>query len=491
MTPRGTRMSTTTATGARIEIRGLTKRFGSFVAVDDLSFDVEPGRITGFLGPNGAGKTTTLRMLLGLVHSTSGTATIDGQRYVDLPAPQSTVGRGPRGDELPPRPQRPRPPAGAGRRRLDPAQRASTSCSSSPASRPPPASAPASTAWACASGSAWPPPCSATPRCSSSTSPPTAWTPRASAGCAASCATSATRARRSSSRATCSRRSSRPSTRSSSSPTAAWCAPARWPTCTARRAPVVRTSDRERLAGALRVADVTSAPGADDTLVADTTDLRLVGDVALRAGLPIYGLEPKRADLEALFFELTEGTNRNETAGGAPAERGCRDRPGRGEPVIPAIRSEFRKFFTTRLWWGMAIAHLRRRRRLRRALRLPPHQRPGRHRRARRRRRPATPPRSPARVYTGGLSVGYLLLLTIGVMPDRLRVPPQDDHRHLPRHAPTRLRAMLAKVVALLGIGAIYGLISLVGSVSVGAVVLTPARPGRLPVRAPSCAPWR
>ena len=83
---------------------------------------------------------------------------------------------------------------------------------------------------------------------------------------------------------------------------------------------VVRTSDRERLAGALRVADVTSAPGADDTLVADTTDLRLVGDVALRAGLPIYGLEPKRADLEALFFELTEGTNRNESPAGAPAE---------------------------------------------------------------------------------------------------------------------------------------------------------------------------
>ena len=57
-------------------------------------------------------------MLLGLVHSTSGTATIDGQRYVDLPTPQSHGGRGPRGHELPPRPQRPRPPAGAGRRRL-------------------------------------------------------------------------------------------------------------------------------------------------------------------------------------------------------------------------------------------------------------------------------------------------------------------------------------------------------------------------------------
>ena len=85
-------MSATTTDGARIEIRGLTKRFGSFVAVDDLSFDVEPGRITGFLGPNGAGKTTSLRMLLGLVHATSGTATINGQRYVDLADPLGTVG---------------------------------------------------------------------------------------------------------------------------------------------------------------------------------------------------------------------------------------------------------------------------------------------------------------------------------------------------------------------------------------------------------------
>ena len=85
-------MSATTSDGARIEVRGLTKRFGSFVAVDDLSFDVEPGRITGFLGPNGAGKTTTLRMILGLVNATSGTATIDGHRYVDLPNPLGTVG---------------------------------------------------------------------------------------------------------------------------------------------------------------------------------------------------------------------------------------------------------------------------------------------------------------------------------------------------------------------------------------------------------------
>ncbi len=78
--------------GARIEISNLTKRFGSFTAVDDLSFVVEPGRITGFLGPNGAGKTTTLRMALGLVRPTSGTATIDSQTYAELADPLGTVG---------------------------------------------------------------------------------------------------------------------------------------------------------------------------------------------------------------------------------------------------------------------------------------------------------------------------------------------------------------------------------------------------------------
>jgi ABC-2 type transport system ATP-binding protein len=79
--------------GGTIEVRGLTKRFGGGVAaVQDLSFTVVPGRVTGFLGPNGAGKTTTLRMLLGLVNPTQGTATIDGARYRDLPDPTRQVG---------------------------------------------------------------------------------------------------------------------------------------------------------------------------------------------------------------------------------------------------------------------------------------------------------------------------------------------------------------------------------------------------------------
>ena len=84
--------ATTTHEGRRIEVRGLTKHFGTVAAVRDLTFTVEPGRITGFLGPNGAGKTTTLRMLLSLVAPTAGTATIGGARYVDIPQPQRVVG---------------------------------------------------------------------------------------------------------------------------------------------------------------------------------------------------------------------------------------------------------------------------------------------------------------------------------------------------------------------------------------------------------------
>jgi ABC-2 type transport system ATP-binding protein len=75
-----------------IEVRDLTKRYGDRVAVDHLSFTVEPGRVTGFLGPNGAGKSTTMRLILGLDHPQSGTATINGKPYAELPAPLRTVG---------------------------------------------------------------------------------------------------------------------------------------------------------------------------------------------------------------------------------------------------------------------------------------------------------------------------------------------------------------------------------------------------------------
>ena len=75
-----------------IEAKNLTKRYGDRVAVDDLSFTVEPGRVTGFLGPNGAGKSTTMRLILGLDRPNRGDATIDGKHYRDLPRPLQTVG---------------------------------------------------------------------------------------------------------------------------------------------------------------------------------------------------------------------------------------------------------------------------------------------------------------------------------------------------------------------------------------------------------------
>jgi ABC-2 type transport system ATP-binding protein len=75
-----------------VSVRGLSKHFGRVRAVDGLTFDLPAGQVTGFLGPNGAGKTTTLRMMLGLVTPTTGTALIGGHRYAELPAPRRTVG---------------------------------------------------------------------------------------------------------------------------------------------------------------------------------------------------------------------------------------------------------------------------------------------------------------------------------------------------------------------------------------------------------------
>jgi ABC-2 type transport system ATP-binding protein len=75
-----------------VDVRGLTKHFGSTVAVDDLTFSIRRGRITGFLGPNGAGKSTTLRALLGLVRPSSGEARVEGSPYSELGNPLGTVG---------------------------------------------------------------------------------------------------------------------------------------------------------------------------------------------------------------------------------------------------------------------------------------------------------------------------------------------------------------------------------------------------------------
>ncbi|GHH27765.1 multidrug ABC transporter ATP-binding protein [Lentzea cavernae] len=75
-----------------IEVRGLTKRYGLDTVVDDLSFTVEAGQVTGFLGPNGAGKSTTMKVILGLAAPTRGAVSVGGRRYRDLPVPLTEVG---------------------------------------------------------------------------------------------------------------------------------------------------------------------------------------------------------------------------------------------------------------------------------------------------------------------------------------------------------------------------------------------------------------
>jgi ABC-2 type transport system ATP-binding protein len=75
-----------------IEVRGLTKRYGEKIAVDNLTFTVEPGKVTGFLGPNGAGKSTTMRLILGLDNPTSGEAMVHGKRYASLGYPMREMG---------------------------------------------------------------------------------------------------------------------------------------------------------------------------------------------------------------------------------------------------------------------------------------------------------------------------------------------------------------------------------------------------------------
>ena len=75
-----------------IAVESVTRTYGAFTAVDDISFTAEPGRVTGFLGPNGAGKSTTMRIIVGLTQATSGSATVAGRRYVDLPNPGLEVG---------------------------------------------------------------------------------------------------------------------------------------------------------------------------------------------------------------------------------------------------------------------------------------------------------------------------------------------------------------------------------------------------------------
>src|SRR5688572_961816 len=75
-----------------ITVEGVTKKYHGFTAVDDASFTARSGRVTGFLGPNGAGKSTTMRIMVGLTRATTGSVTMAGRRYVDLPNPGLEVG---------------------------------------------------------------------------------------------------------------------------------------------------------------------------------------------------------------------------------------------------------------------------------------------------------------------------------------------------------------------------------------------------------------
>src|SRR5256714_15691794 len=106
-------MMTRMTDDGRIVVDGLTKHFGKVRAVNDLSFTVEPGTVTGFLGPNGAGKTTTLRCLLGLVSPTKGTATIGGAGAAHPPPPPPPPGAWAVRPGLPPPPSPPHHPPAA------------------------------------------------------------------------------------------------------------------------------------------------------------------------------------------------------------------------------------------------------------------------------------------------------------------------------------------------------------------------------------------
>ena len=297
------------AAGARIEISNLTKRFGGFTAVDDLSFVVEPGRITGFLGPNGAGKTTTLRMLLGLIRPTSGTATIGGQTYARLADPTGTVGAALEATGF--------HPGRSGRNHL----RTISAAAGIPDSRvdevleltgiPAAANQRAgeySMGMRQRLGLAVA--LLGDPDVLILDEPANGLDPEGIRWLRGLLRHLADEGR------TVLISSHMLSEVEQTIDDLVIIANGRlvkegvMAELSRGGGTLVRTSDSERLIGALRIADVT-ATAEDDHVVADTDDLRLVGDVALRAGLPVWELRATRSDLEQLYFSLTEGTNRN------------------------------------------------------------------------------------------------------------------------------------------------------------------------------------
>jgi ABC-2 type transport system ATP-binding protein len=295
--------------GARIEVRDLTKKFGDFTAVDNLSFTVEPGRITGFLGPNGAGKTTTLRMLLGLVRPTAGTATIGGQRYHDIPRPMAMVGSALEATNFHPgRSGRDHlrvlaDTAGVGDKRVDemlelvgiPAAARKRAGGYSMGMRQRLGLAAAMLG---------------DPQVLILDEPANGLDPegiRWLRGFLRHLSTQGKTVLISSHMLQEVEQTVDDVVIISNGRLVSQGAMA---DLHGESRTLVRTSDLGALAGALRVSDLTSTE-QDGALMVDSGDLRLIGDVALRAGLPVYELRSLTTDLEALFFELTEGTNRN------------------------------------------------------------------------------------------------------------------------------------------------------------------------------------
>ena len=312
--------------GARIEVRNLTKRFGTFTAVDNLSFTVEPGRITGFLGPNGAGKTTTLRMLLGLVNPSSGAATIGGRYYHDIAQPMSVVGSALEATNFHPgRTGRDHlrvlaDTAGVGVQRVDemlelvgiPAAARKRAGGYSMGMRQRLGLAAAMLG---------------EPQVLILDEPANGLDPegiRWLRGFLRHLSTQGKTILISSHMLQEVEQTVDDVVIISNGRLVKQGAMA--DLHGAPRA-LVRTTDHDALAGALRVADVTSTV-EDGAVMVDTNDLRLIGDVALRAGLPIYELHRAATDLEDVFFELTEGTNRNlgEGAFGVPGQGAATER---------------------------------------------------------------------------------------------------------------------------------------------------------------------
>lgn len=322
--------------GARVEFRGLTKRFGGFTAVDDLTFTVEPGRITGFLGPNGAGKTTSLRMALGLVRPTSGTVTVDGQAYADLADPLGTVGAALEATNF--------HPGRSGRDHL----RVLAATAGIPTSRVDelleltgiPAFA-RRRAGAYSMGMRQRLALAAAllgdPRVLVLDEPANGLDPEG------------IRWLRGFLRML-SREHGKTVLVSShllqeiaqTADDVVIIANGRL----VRQGAVadldgdahvlVRTAEPAALSAALREAGLESSPEGEGVLLVRTDDLRRVGETAYAAGLPVWELTPRRADLEELFFSLTEGTNRNLGHGspGSPGSSAPTAQPGAGNGEV-------------------------------------------------------------------------------------------------------------------------------------------------------------